>query len=110
MVTKVSDTVVRTHFEEQFQHNVEDSSGLNFVVRAGTFVDNATGTVTTVPETTVVLPSADTTIIWVDLLTKTIASALSGSEDITDTHRLFSVVTVASAITSITDQRQRREL
>ena len=110
MVTKVSDTVVRTHFEEQFQHNVEDSSGLNFVVRAGIHVNSLTGTITTVPETTVVLPSSGTTIIWLDLLTLTIASALSGSEDILDTHRLFSVVTAASAITSITDQRQRRTL
>lgn len=103
MVTRLSDTVVDTQCEGQFQHIPGLSSGLNFVVQSGFFFDSV---LITFPQTTLVLPDDSTVnvVINFDNTPATLdALVVAPSEGLL----LYKVVTVAGVVTSITDLRWR---
>lgn len=103
MVTKLSDTVVATQLEGQFQHRPELSSGLDFVLSAGIFLDGAQ---TTVDQTTVTLTddAINSVIINLDNTPATLEATTSPPNNVL---LLYKVTTVSGVVTSISDLRWR---
>lgn len=103
MVTRLSDTVVATQCEGQFQHIPGLSSGLNFVLSEGIFLDGAQ---TTIDQTTLVL--ADDVINNIVINLDNDPATLEANTSLpTESLLLYLVTTSSGVVTLINDLRCR---
>ena len=104
MVTRVSDTVVNGHVERQFAQDVLATSGLDFGINDGLYVEGLS--VTSVEAN--VLTLADDEINYVYLNTSSMfLESTTGSFPSADFVPMFVVTTSAGAIANVDDVRSR---